>query len=296
MRLLKIGFIGAGKVGKALGLYFKKHDLAVSGYYSKTAESAREAARLTASQAFSTIEDLSETSDMVFITVPDQTLKKIDAEIAVLLREHRINAKMIWYHASGAHPADYLSEIKEAGCAVGSMHPLQSFGEPAASASRLSKAWFTMEGTKKALDAGKTVLDLTGAKYSLIKAENKPLYHAGACVISNFLVTLLESGIRFFEAAGMPRDDVFTAVEPLIDATLANIRDKGTIDAITGPIVRGDFNTVGVHLQAIANDLPSELDFYTAMALKTATMLKDKRLTPEQTETFQKILEGEPHA
>lgn len=293
---MKIGFIGAGKVGKAFGLYFKNHGLAVHGYYSKTVKSAQEAARLTASQAFSTIEDLAEASDLVFITVPDQTLKKIDAEIAALLREHCIDAEMIWYHVSGAHPSGYLSEMKEAGCAVGSMHPLQSFGEPDASASRLSKTWFTLEGTKKAVDSGKTILDQIGAKYSLIKAENKPLYHAGACVVSNFLVTLLESGICFFEAAGMQRDDIFQAVEPLIDATLANIREKGTINAITGPIVRGDFNTVSVHLQALANDLPSELDFYTAMALKTVMMLQDRRLTPEQTETFQKMLEGELHA
>lgn len=292
---MKIGFIGAGKVGKALGFYFKSHGLDISGYYSRTAKSAREAALLTVSHEFATFKALADSSDIVFITVPDQALSEIDGEISALLRERCIKPEITWLHVSGAHASDCLAGIKKAGCAVGSMHPLCSFGEPVSSAAQLSQAWFTIEGTDRAVEAAKTLLDTTGGRYSLIEAENKPLYHAGACVVSNFLVTLLESGIRLFEAAGIERDNIIQAIEPLIDATLANVREKGTIDALTGPIVRGDYNTVSVHLQALGARLPSELGFYKAMAIKTAMMLEDRRLTCEQTEKFQRILEEEIH-
>ena len=289
--LLNIGFIGAGKVGKALGLYFKGYGLDISGYFSRTAESAREAALLTASQPYTMLKALADSSDVVYITAPDQALAEIDREAAAVIREYPVKPELTWIHVSGAHPSDCLGEIKMAGCAVGSMHPLCSFGEPVSSAARLRDAWFTLEGTEKAVREVKTILGITGGKYNLITAENKPLYHAGACVVSNFLVTLLESGIRYFEAAGMKRKDIFQAIEPLIGATLSNIREKDTIDALTGPIVRGDYNTVSVHLQAIGARLPSELDFYKAMARKTATMVEGNRLTPQQTESFKQILE-----
>ncbi|KPU45232.1 arogenate dehydrogenase [Oxobacter pfennigii] len=292
---MKIGFIGAGRVGKSLGLYFKSHDLNVLGYYSRTAKSAQDAAILTASREFTTLKALADSSDIIFITVPDQALAEIDRKAAAIIQEYAIKPAITWIHVSGAHPSFCLDSIKKAGCAVGSMHPLQSFSEPVPSAARLSQAWFTIEGTEKAVQAVKTILAKTGGNYSLIEAENKPLYHAGACVISNFLVTLVESGIQCFEASGMGREDVFRAIEPLIDATLSNIREKGTIDALTGPIVRGDFNTVGAHLQALEARLPLELDFYKSLALKTALMLDGKRLTPEQTKKFQRILEEKTH-
>jgi predicted short-subunit dehydrogenase-like oxidoreductase (DUF2520 family) len=234
---------------------------------------------------------LAASSDIVFVTGPDQALAEIDREADFLIHEKLIKPEITWIHVSGAHPSACLAGIKKAGCAVGSMHPLCSFGEPVSSASRLHNAWFTLEGTEKAVREAKEILDTTGGSYSVIEADNKALYHAGACVISNFLVTIMESGIRYFEATGMERKDILEAVRPLIDATLSNIREKGTIDALTGPIVRGDFNTVGVHLQALEDRLPSELDFYKALALKTARMLEGRRLTHEQTEEFQRILE-----
>ncbi|SHI02732.1 Predicted oxidoreductase, contains short-chain dehydrogenase (SDR) and DUF2520 domains [Sporobacter termitidis DSM 10068] len=292
---MEIGFIGAGKAGKALGLYFKSHGLTVSGYYSKTAQSAREAAALTASAAFGTVEEAAGPAGVVFIAVPDHALEELDAEAAALLRAGRIGGGKVWLHLSGAHPSDCLAGIKAAGGAVGSMHPLLSFGTPEDSAGRLNGAWFTLEGTDEAVRAARAILDETGGRYSLMEAGGKAVYHAGACVVSNFLVTLLESGARFFEAAGMDRQDVFRAIGPLVDATLANIREKGPVEALTGPIVRGDYNTVGVHLKAIEARLPSELDFYKALALKTAEILEGSRLTGAQTEKFRQILEETAH-
>lgn len=293
---MRIGFIGAGKVGKALGLYFMDHGLPISGYCSRTLKSAREAAALTASRAFRTLETLAEQSDIVFITAPDQTLAAIDEEAAAMIRKDSGKTTIPWIHVSGAHPSDCLAALKKAGCPVGSMHPLQSFGEPVSSAARLPHTWVTIEGTEQAIGALKTILDQTGGNYSRIEAEQKPLYHAGACVVSNYLVTLLESGIRYFEAAAMDRDTIIKAIAPLIDATLSNIREKGTLEALTGPIVRGDLNTVRVHLQTLETRLPSELGLYKTLALKTAAMLEAGKLAPGQLEACKRMLEEETHA
>lgn len=288
---MKIGFVGAGKVGKALGLYFKRHGLELSGYCSRTKKSAQEAAALTGTRMFGELGDLVCCSDVVFITVPDQEITQVDQKAAGILKNDSTREDTLWIHASGAHSSACLSNLKKLGCGVGSMHPLQSFNEPLSSSERLEAICFTIEGTEKAVAALKRILHATGGKYSSIDAQDKPLYHAGACVISNFMVTLLESGIRFFESAGMEREHIVQAISPLIDATLSNVKERGTIDALTGPIVRGDCNTIDVHMQAIEKGLPCELDFYRSMALKTATMLENRRLTDEQVQEFKHILE-----
>ncbi|ETA82136.1 Rossmann-like and DUF2520 domain-containing protein [Youngiibacter fragilis] len=288
---MEIGFIGAGKVGKALGLYFTAHGLNVSGYCSRTEKSAIEAAVLTSSRAFRTLRELADSSDIIFITVPDQALKEVDEEVSAMLDKNVIDCDVTWFHVSGAHSSDILERIRKAGCETGSMHPLQSFGDPYGSAEMLKRSWFTLEGTDKAVMAAKSLLDKTYGKHFLIKAEDKPLYHAGASVVSNFMVTLLESGISLFEAAGMDRNDIFHAIEPLIGSTLSNIREKGTIDALTGPIIRGDYDTVSVHMKSIGEKMPSELESYRAMAYRTVKMLDGKRLTHGQVEEFERILE-----
>jgi predicted short-subunit dehydrogenase-like oxidoreductase (DUF2520 family) len=289
---LKIGFIGAGKVGKALGLYFSAHDLDIVGYCSRSIQSAHEAAGLTGKAAFETVCELAAACDTLFITTPDRALADIDRQVSALLNEKRIEPKKVWIHVSGAYASDHLAGIRAAGCPTGSIHPLQSFGEPFMSAKQLETTFFSVEGTEEAVNIIKQVLGTTGGRYNEIDAGCKPLYHAGACVISNYLFTLLDSGLRYMEAAGMDRKTLLQAVMPLISGTLLNTQEKGTIDALTGPIARGDFDTVSLHLDAIKKKLPSELELYRAMAMKTVTMIEEKRLTPEQADRFRELLKG----
>lgn len=289
---LKIGFIGAGKVGKALGLYFATNGLVLAGYYSKTIQSAQNAAELTKTQAFKDIESLANACDIVFITTPDQALEEIDREVLTRYSEPGLAEQKTWIHVSGAHSSECLKNMKRAGCPVGSMHPLLSFGDPVESARQLANAVFSVEGTKAAVETIRCILEKTGGRFTQISAENKPLYHAGACVISNYMVALLDSGIRYFEAAGMERSDIFEAVEPLITATLKNIREKDTVDALTGPIVRGDFNTIKTHLVAIEKHLPSECELYKTMASKTVDMISGKRIDQQQAEAIRELLKG----
>lgn len=284
---MKVGFIGAGKVGRALGLYLNHHGLTISGYYSKTGTSAQEAARMTGSKHFTSMQDIANASSVLMLAVPDHALEEVDHAIATRMKAQNLGNDKYLFHLSGAHASDALAGIKAAGAEVGSMHPLQSFGEPISSAKRLSSTWFTLEGTEKAVELAQAILSKTGNQYSLIKTEDKALYHAGACVVSNFLVTLVESGIQFFEQAGMEPSRIVQAIDPLIESTLSNIREKGTMEALTGPIVRGDYNTLSVHLDAIQAHLPEELDVYQSMTRRTIQMLEDKSWNREEADRFQ---------
>jgi len=289
---MNIGFIGAGKVGRALGLYFKKHSLDVVGFCSRTLKSAQEAAQITNTDCFDSIEKLIGACDLIFITTSDHALTDVDKQVSILITNQSNFLHKVWIHTSGAFPSNCLTGIKSAGCPVGSMHPLQSFGDPIVSADLLEKTFFSIEGTRQALNAIKDILHQTGGIFNEISADLKPLYHAGACVISNYLVTLIDCGMRLMEVSGMDRDSLFQAIRPLISGTLKNIQEKGPVDALTGPIVRGDYDTISVQLNAIESKLPGETEIYRGLALRTVSMVEGEKLDHEQAKIFWKLLKG----
>lgn len=289
---MNIGLIGAGKVGKALGLYFKRHALPVAGYCSRSPESAREAAQITETGRFESVEALAGVCDVLFLTTPDHALADVDRQAAALLRARAIEPGKVWIHASGAYPSDCLTALRSAGGFVGSMHPLQSFGDPEKSAALLEETYFSIEGMPEALEAIRAILQTTGGRYSEIGTDRKALYHAGACVISNYLVTLLDCGMRLMEAAGMERETLFEAVSPLIAGTLQNIGQKGTADALTGPIVRGDCGTVSLHLEKMRETTPEAVELYRTLALETVKLVAGRRLSHDQEAQFQELLKG----
>lgn len=289
---MQIGFIGAGKVGMALGLYFQAHGFPVVGYCSRTETSAREASALTGTTFYDSLELLCAACDVLFVTTPDGAISDIDAKAAGLLCAGKPAGDKVWLHVSGALPSSAFARLSAAGCAVGSLHPLQSFGKPSVSANALEHTYFTVEGTSKAKDTMRVLLNACGARYSEIETSQKPLYHAGACVLSNYLVMLLDTGFHFLHAAGMPADGIFGVVSPLILGTLENVREKGTVDALTGPIARGDTGTVAVHMAAIESALPQYALLYRALGEATVDMIEEKKLGREKAAAFKTILRG----
>lgn len=286
---MSIGFIGAGRAGKSLGLYFKNHGLEVAGYYSRSSSSAEEAASLTKSAAYHAMQSLICDCDLLFITTPDDAIAEVAHQAAELLRGSAAGEKS-FLHVSGAHTASCLDALADMGCPVGSMHPLQSLSDPLIGAERLETTFFGIDGTPEAQAAIKNILAKTGGRYGNIPPECRALYHAGACIVSNYLVTLIQSGLACFEAAGLHKEMLFSAAEPLITGTIENFRRMGAQDALTGPIARGDVETVALHLKALQNSLPSELSLYRALALETIEIVKNKK--PQQAEQMKSILKG----
>ena len=288
--MMKIGFFGAGKAGRSLGLYFHAHGVPVVGYASRTFAHAQQAAAALSATAFSNLEALAAASDTVLLTTTDDALVAADRQAAELLPCHPDWKGKVWLHASGACPSARLAQLLAAGCPVGSMHPLLSFGDSQAGALLLENAFFTLEGTPAARTAMQTLLNTAGAHWGVISAQRKALYHAGACVLSNYLVTLLHSGLTLLEAAGLEPGAALHAAEPLVSGTVENVWRMGTRQALTGPISRGDAGTVAAHLAALTA-LPQEAELYGALGLKTVDFIQEK-IGEEKADELRKILEG----
>ena len=264
---MNIGFIGAGKVGISFGTYLYKNDINVSGYFSKDMRDTHIAINKTKSKPYYNLSDLVYDSDIIFISTNDDSIEIIRDEI-ISLRSDNIKGKVI-AHMSGSYSSDILKELQTFGCYIYSVHPLQSFANIDSSIKKLSDTVFTIEGSSEKINIIEDLLNSLKNKYFRIDTNNKELYHIGACVVSNYLVTLMDLGLSFFKQIGIDESDAISALSPLIDGTIDNIKNLGIKESLTGPIARGDNKTIESHLKSIQINSPDKLMFYKLMALET---------------------------
>ncbi|MEA3428704.1 MAG: Rossmann-like and DUF2520 domain-containing protein [Thermodesulfobacteriota bacterium] len=259
--------VGCGKVGTALGKFLTKAGYNIAGLASKSLSSAKRAADIIKTNNISDIPwEVTKKADIVFLTTPDNAIADTCNNISTHLG-FRKNAVVL--HCSGALPSTILASAKKCNAFIGSMHPLQSFASIAPADNPFKDIIISVEGEKDAINkAGKIATDL-GAECLTIKAEAKTFYHASAVVASNYLVTLLDMSFRLIKEAGITDRDAFKALKPLIQGTLSNIQKVGISKALTGPIVRGDIETVKRHLEEIGSKTPDLLDLYKTLGFHT---------------------------
>jgi len=265
---MKIAFIGAGKVGTAFGIYLKKiFDL--TGYYSKNPNSAIQASQLTKSATFLGIEKLVVANDLIALTTPDDQIELVTEQLAELTRINWSEKSI--FHMSGVHSSELLAPLYRKGATIFSLHPLITINSPAAN-QRLPKASLTIEGKGEHLPAIKDMLQSLENPLIEIAAEDKELYHAAACIVSNYLVTLLDDGIFILKKIGFTEEQALQLIEPLTQQTLNNIFNHGTEQALTGPIVRGDIGSVRKHLGKLKDIDQLMLATYQSLGRQTTLL------------------------
>lgn len=285
---MKMGFIGAGKVGTAFGAYLQRKGFVLQGYFSKSMDSALKAAASTNSVAYETAKGLAKDVDFLWITAPDDHIKEICDHLA---EENAFPKGQIVAHMSGASSSRILYRAKEMGCFIYSIHPLQSFAHAGKAIEDLEHTYFSIEGDAEKMEVVEGLFQKTGNRTFRIATEHKGLYHAAACIFSNYLVTLMHQGLAYFEKIGIPKEEGFQAVLPLILGTLKNIEALGPAQALTGPIARGDRETILHHIQSIEEKMPETLCFYKMMGQMTFHLASVHKLKdPEKKEALKKIL------
>lgn len=266
----RVGFVGAGKVGTALGELFRSCGIVVSGYSSLLAEDAQAAAEKTASDAYADAAEVVEASDVIFFTVPDGEISNAWKSLVASYGAAACDALFgkIVCHCSGALPAEVLADAAEYGAKAASVHPLFAISGGGSAQAKIGTALFTLEGDESALATVSALLDVCGVHHREIASSDKPLYHAAAVCASNLAVGLFASAQTMLERCGFGADEARGALRPLFVANCESIAERGPIDALTGPIERNDAETVVGHLMAFREDptLLKERDAYTALS------------------------------
>lgn len=273
---MRIGFMGAGRAAKAFGLYLADKNQEVTGYYSRTSQSALDAAALTQTKAFGTLTQLLETSDCIGILTGDDQLETAAAQLAEALQQPLAQREVkLFFHMSGSRTSEVLYPLKNLGHHCISLHPLQTLNDPILARTLLKQCYFTVEGPSSTL-ADQLIAVIDGPVMR-INPEQKVLYHAAACMASNYLYTLAKEAQRVMVSAGFEPEAGLKALLPLMQGSLESLSYQMPEDALTGPIARGDAKTVAAHLDALKSE--AELyQYYKQMGLATLQLASSKKL------------------
>ncbi len=255
---MKIGFIGAGRVGFTLGKYMKLHGVDVVGYYNRNVEHAREAADFTDTLCYETIDDLVRDSEVIFLTVSDKAI----AEVYESLDASSLNGKILC-HTSGAMTSAVFTGSDSVGVYGYSVHPIYAVSDKLTSYKNFQNAFITIEGHERYLDMIRGLFSGMGFDTAVIRAEDKVKYHAAAALASNMVCGIFGMSERLLRECGFDDETAHKALSGLFLDNAKGIVEKGAAAQLTGPIERGDVGTVQSHLMTL-NDEDKET--YKALA------------------------------
>lgn len=274
--------VGCGRVGTALARYLTGAGYKPAGFASRSLSSAKRAATAAGAKAPVSVQPWEVTSkaDIVLITTPDGVIRETADKIA----EYEGFAKdSVVLHCSGALSSTRLSAAEAAGAHTGSLHPLQSFAAEDIEKNPFAGIMMAVEGHEDAVKTAWQMAENLGASPFEIQTDKKMLYHASAAVASNYLVTLMHLAFQLIIAAGVPASKAYTILKPLVQGTLSNVEHNGIPRALTGPIARGDAETVRHHIAEINEKVPTCLDLYRQMGRHTIEIALAKGDLPEET-------------
>ena len=261
-RPLRIGVVGAGRVGATLGAALERAGHRVVGVSAGSPASLARAAALLPAAPVVPVDSVPAGADLVLLAVPDDALPDLVAVLAPRLRAGQVVA-----HTSGRHGLAVLAPAVAAGARALALHPVLPFSGTAADVDRLAGTSFGVTGDDDLLPLAHALVTGMGGVVEHVPDERRPLWHAALAHAANHLTTLVNSSADLLREAGAtePR----RVLAPLLDAALDGALHRGDA-ALTGPVARGDAGTVRAHLEVLAAVAPEVLPSYVAMARLTA--------------------------
>src|SRR5215217_6270714 len=260
---LRVGIVGAGRVGAVLGaaLTAAGHDVVAAAGLSTA--SAERAARLLRGVPLLHADEVVAAADLIVLAVPDDTLGGL---VAGLAETGAWRAGQLTFHTSGAHGLAVLAPAERAGVLPLALHPAMTFSGAPEDADRLTAAPFGVTSRAEHRPVAETLVLEMGGEPFFVAEEDRRLYHAALVTGANHLVTLVAEAADLLRAAGVSEPS--RVLSPLLTAALDNGLRRGD-RGLTGPVSRGDVGTVRDHLETLTERAPASVATYVAMAQRT---------------------------
>ena len=283
-----ISIIGIGRVGRCLGRALYGKDVTIRSLFNRTVSIAEEFAADTGRPVAKIFPERKEDlARITFICVPDDNIRVVAERLSAISRDWDGYS---FVHCSGARPAEELSGLAEKGARIASFHAIQTFPvEP--DAGIFKNIWISLQGDADLLALLVQYAEVLGAKTIKISAGQKLKLHIAAVFACNYMVTLAGAAERL-----LPRDEDhgIELLAPLMRQTLERILKTGPENTLTGPLQRGDLQTLRSHLQTL-NDSPELHDLYTSLGKYTVTLIKEMSAKPQNIDQVSKLFEPGAH-
>ncbi len=274
-----IGFVGAGVLGSGLALALSAAGWRVNAIASRTHASAEGAASLIdGCAALESAQRVADACDLVFITTPDSAISEVAGSV-------RWRQDQGVTHCCGAASTELLASAQDTGAAVGAMHPFQTFAAiagPDQAAERLQGVTFAVAATGWLEEFLPKLAASLGGSGIAIPEGMRPLYHASAVLSCGYLATLLDAAVGLWASMGFTEEDGVRAAAPLARATIDAIERQGPANAVTGPVVRGDAETVAAHLELLSQHAAHLLPLYRQLTEASLPLARAKGIAEPQ--------------
>lgn len=288
-----IAILGLGKVGTAIGFLLRSAGYKIAAVASRSASSLKQGIAYTGGEPYTNFSEAASHAECIFITTFDDAIASVCEKIA---SEGSIKPGKKVIHMSGVGGLNLLESARSYGAHIACIHPLQSFADVEGAIKNIPGITFGITSDDEIKQwSVHVVKDLGGIPF-FISDTDKPLYHAAACIASNYLTTLIHMVEVIYQSLGLNQEDAMHAFWPLVKGTMKNIEEKGTVLALTGPIARGDTGTLKKHLEALHNKTPVFLSAYSILGILTTELgVEKKTVSPQSAERMRKLLEGGLH-
>jgi predicted short-subunit dehydrogenase-like oxidoreductase (DUF2520 family) len=259
----RVGFIGAGRVAKALawGLAGSKHSVAAAA--SRSIGSAQQlAARIAGCRATANAQDVVDATDLVFLTVPDDAIAAVVASL-----KWRQGVAVV--HCSGATEVAVLEPAARAGARIGGFHPLQLFADPDVALAGLRGCTIAIEAEAPLLLQLELLATDLRCRTLCLPPGCRVRYHAAAHYAAGFVITLLKQATDLWQSFGIGREDTIRALLPLLRGTADSVERSGLAQGLAGTYSRGDIGTLEKHLADLGRVGPDAVHLYCELALRS---------------------------
>lgn len=277
-----VSWIGCGRVARTLANALRKSGYKIGVLYSLHKQNVKAAIKfIGAGEIGNDLSSAVNSGTFHFIATNDDAIPDV---IRGIVNEYPGSLENhYFFHTSGAISSDILEPLKQKGAEIGSIHPLQVFADPEKALEMLPGTYYAIEGTDRAMTAAIQMIDKLQGKLLLIPTGRKVLYHVAGVFAANYLTAVVSFALNLMEDIGEDREEAYQALLPLMVGALENIEELGIGQALTGPIARGDTETIRTHMKELRKVQPEILDAYAvlgrealAIALRAGRLSADK--------------------
>lgn len=274
MKILKLNIIGCGHLGKSLAKLWSTHGcFQIGEVLNRSIESSSQATDFIGSGvAISSLDEMSPADVYLIATSDNEIINNCNSLVDTSL----LKPGDVVFHCSGAMSSNVLQAAKTPGAFICSVHPVKSFADPIIAVESFEGTYCGVEGDQQALHIVEIAMQKIGGITFGVQAEFKTLYHAASVIVCNYLTALLEMGIQTYQQSGLQRETAIQVMQPMVRATVDNIFSMGTVDALSGPIARGDDLVVENQLKAISQWNPEYANLYASLG-KVALQLSQQQ-------------------
>lgn len=280
----RVLIIGAGQVGRGLFRAFRASGMDVLGLHGR-----RASAYTTSNGSLpSSVAD----ANAIVVAVRDDQIddvlgQLIDARGAGT--RSRLASGTVIVHTSGGAEPELIPRLAEIGLSGGTFHPLIPFANPERAPELLRHGWIGIDGDDQARATSRRIAGHIGARTLEIPPGGKGTYHAAAVMSSNFPVVLASIAADLLTSLGIPERSAQQAVHGLMEGAVTNLGDIPPEEALTGPVVRGEIDTVMRHLAALRGEAEAKA-VYKRLSLAALAIAARRGTDPQKVEAMQRML------